>query len=421
MDNVSCVILGGGKGERLYPLTKERAKPAVPFGCSYRLIDIPLSNSIHAGIRNISILTQFNSDSLNNHIASAYWFDSFSKGYVKIIAAKQSYGSETGWYTGTADAIRKNFPSFRSQNPDYYMILSGDQLYRMDLKQFLKEHKESGAEISIAATTVTRNDASQLGILSVDEKGFISSFLEKPGPDRDISDMKLPNKTRGGDKDYLASMGIYIFNADILEKALSSGSEDFGKEIIPTAIGTYKVKGFVYDGYWEDIGTIRNFYEANLMLASNKPQFNMYDEMYPIYASKNYLPPSKVNSCTFQNSLTGQGSIITNAFISNSLIGIRTIIDSGASLENVYCMGADHYETEREKWENNERGIPNIGISSGTIIRNALVDKNARIGRGCRIGIDRKDRPDGNYENHSIRDGIIIINKAAVLRDGTEI
>lgn len=420
MDSVSCVILGGGKGERLYPLTKERAKPAVPFGCSYRLIDIPLSNSIHAGIRNISILTQFNSDSLNHHVASTYWFDSFSKGYVKIIAAKQSYGSKTGWYTGTADAIRKNLPSFKSQKPDYYMILSGDQLYRMDLKLFLKEHKESNADISIAATPVTRSDASQLGILSVDDKGFINSFLEKPGFEKDISDMKLAESYEGG-KDFLASMGIYIFNADTLEKVLESDCEDFGKEIIPAAIGTHKVKGFIYKGYWEDIGTIRSFYEANLMLATNKPQFNMYDEAYPIYASKHYLPPSKINSCTFQNSLAGQGSIITNAFVSNALIGIRTIIDSGASIENVYCMGADHYESEAEKNENREKNIPNIGISSGSIIRNAIVDKNARIGRGCRIGIDQKDRTDGEYDNYSIREGIIIINKNAVLPDGTKI
>ena len=420
MNNVSCVILGGGKGERLYPLTKERAKPAVPFGCTYRLIDIPLSNSIHAGIRNISILTQFNSDSLNNHIASTYWFDSFSRGYVKIIAAKQSYGSEAGWYTGTADAIRKNIFSFRNQRPEYYLILSGDQLYRMDLRQFLREHRESNADISIAATPVTRKDASQLGILCVGADGFIDCFMEKPGSEKDISEMKMPAPLKG-DKEYLASMGIYIFNADILEKLLESESQDFGKEIIPSAIDTHKVKGYIYDGYWEDIGTIRSFFEANLKLASNQPQFNMYDEMYPIYASKMYLPPSKINSCTFQNSLTGQGSIITNAFVSNSLIGIRTIIDSGASLENVYCMGADHYETESEKKENADKDVPNIGISSGTIIRNALVDKNARIGRGCRIGIDHKDRKDGDYNNYSIRDGIIIINKSAVLRDGTEI
>jgi glucose-1-phosphate adenylyltransferase len=420
MDNVSCVILGGGKGERLYPLTKERAKPAVPFGCSYRLVDIPLSNSIHAGIRNISILTQFNSDSLNNHIASTYKFDSFSKGFVKIIAAKQSYGAETGWYTGTADAIRKNISSLKNGKPDYYLILSGDQLYRMDLSKFLKEHKESNADISVASTPVTRNDAAELGILNVDSKGFINSFLEKPGYENDISEYKLP-ESYNGEKDYLASMGIYIFNADVLEKALETGSNDFGKEIIPDAIDNKKVKGFVYTGYWEDIGTIRSFYDANLKLASSQPQFNMYDEGHPIYAHKLYLPPSKINSCTFQNTLSGQGSIITNAFVSNSLIGIRTIIDCGASLENVYCMGADHYEIELEKCENREKKIPNIGISSGTIIRNALIDKNARIGSGCRIGIDENERPDGDFENYSIRDGIIIINKNAVLLDGTKI
>ncbi len=419
MYNVSCLILGGGKGERLYPLTKERAKPAVPFGCRYRLVDIPISNSIHAGIRNIHLLTQFNSDSLHNHIASTYNFDSFSKGFVRIIAAKQAY-SGTGWFTGTADAVRKNLPSFMLQKPDYFIILSGDQLYRMDLKKFLKEHIDSGAEVSIASTPVTRKDASQLGIMRLDSKGFIDSFMEKPGPDKDISEF-ISKTPFSENKDYLASMGIYIFNSDILQRTLESDHVDFGKGIIPEAIGNHKVKGFVYTGYWEDIGTIRSFYEANLKLASPCPQFNLYDELKPIYSNRMDLPPSKINSCTFQYSLAGAGSIITNAFISNTLIGIRTIIDSGASLENVYCMGADHYETEEDRKENISKDVPNIGIGSGSIIRNAIVDKNARIGRNCRIGIDHIERSDGDYDFYYIRDGLIIICKNAVLYDGTNI
>ena len=425
MSTVICVILGGGKGERLFPLTKARAKPAVPFGCRYRIVDIPLSNSIHAGIKEIFIVTQFNSDSLNNHVSSAYQFDAFSRGFVRIMAAKQSLDSYTGWFLGTADSVRKNFNSFLALNPDYIMILSGDQLYRMDLGQFFDEHVESKAEISIASTLVTRKAASSFGILSIDKDGFINSFKEKPGHDADISEFKVPaNKAiEGGDnkKEFLASMGIYIFNTETLKKCLDSDFSDFGKEIIPDALNKYKVKGFIYDGYWEDIGTIRSFYEANLNLASLYPYFNLYDELKPIYSRRAELPPSKINTCTFRNTLAGEGSIITDAFITNSLVGIRSIIDTGASLENVYCMGADRYETDEQKRENNTKGIPNIGIGAGSIIKDAIVDKNARIGRNCRIGIDSIERKDCDNDNYYIRDGLIIIGKNAIVNDGTTI
>ncbi|MDX9799820.1 MAG: glucose-1-phosphate adenylyltransferase [Spirochaetia bacterium] len=426
MDRIACVILGGGKGERLYPLTKDRAKPAVPFGCRYRLVDIPISNSIHAEIKEIFIVTQFNSDSLHTHISSTYHFDSFTRGFVRIMAAKQSFRAETGWFLGTADAVRKNLPSFLASNPEHFMILSGDQLYRMNLKKFLKEHVESKAEISIAATPVNRKTAGSLGILKLDEEGFIDSFIEKPGDEKDISEYKMPEKfiedsKKSDRKEYLASMGIYIFNTKTMLQSLDSEFSDFGKELIPDAINKYKVKGYVYKGYWEDIGTIRSFYEANLNLASISPYFNLYDEMKPIYGRRTDLPPSKINACTFRNALAGEGSIITDAFISNSLIGIRTIIDSGASLENVYCMGADFYETDEQRIENRSQGIPNIGIGAGTIIGNAIVDKNVRIGRNCRIGIDNIERKDGTYDNYHIRDGLIIINKNACLKDGTSI
>jgi len=426
MTRIACVILGGGRGERLFPLTKERAKPAVPFGCRYRLVDIPISNSIHAGIMEIFIVTQFNSDSLHNHISSTYQFDTFSKGFVRIMAAKQSFTSETGWFLGTADSVRKNLTSFLTTKPDYIMILSGDQLYRMDLRRFFKEHVESKAEISIAATPVSRGTADQLGILKLDKNGFIEHFLEKPGKDVDISELKMPDNfvdedNREARKEYLASMGIYIFNTETLIKCLDSQYSDFGKELIPEAINKYRVKGFIYRGYWEDIGTIRSFYEANLNLASTFPLFNLYDELKPIYSKRTDLPPSKINACTFRNALAGEGSIITDAFISNSLIGIRTIIDSGASLENVYCMGADFYETDDQRRENIEKGIPNIGIGAGTIIRNAIVDKNVRIGRNCRIGIDSNNRKDGDYNNYFIKEGLVIICKNACLSDGTSI
>ncbi|MCP5514672.1 MAG: glucose-1-phosphate adenylyltransferase [Spirochaetales bacterium] len=426
MDRIACVILGGGKGERLYPLTKDRAKPAVPFGCRYRLVDIPISNSIHAGIKEIFIVTQFNSDSLHNHISSTYQFDTFTRGFVRIMAAKQSFKSETGWFLGTADAVRKNLASFLVSNPEYFMILSGDQLYRMNLQKFFREHVESGAEVSIAATPVNRETAGALGILKLDDKGFIDTFTEKPGDEKDISEYKMPEKyivdsKKSERKEYLASMGIYIFNTKTLLKSLDSDFSDFGKELIPDALSKYKVKGYVYGGYWEDIGTIRSFYEANLNLASISPHFNLYDEMKPIYGRRTDLPPSKVNACTFRNALAGEGSIITDAFISNSLIGIRTIIDSGASLENVYCMGADFYETDEQRKVNRSQGIPNIGIGAGSIIGNAIVDKNVRIGRNCRIGIDNIERKDGTYDNYHIRDGLIIINKNACLKDGTSI
>ncbi|MCL2705825.1 MAG: glucose-1-phosphate adenylyltransferase [Spirochaetaceae bacterium] len=425
MSRIICVILGGGKGERLFPLTKARAKPAVPFGCRYRIVDIPLSNSIHAGIKQIFIVTQFNSDSLNNHVTSAYQFDAFSRGFVRIMAAKQSLDSFTGWFLGTADSVRKNFNSFLAHEPEYVMILSGDQLYRMDLGQFFDEHIESKAEISIASTLVTRKAASSFGILSIDRKGFINSFKEKPGPDADISEFKLTSDKSVGEgdnkKEYLASMGIYIFNVNTLKKCLDSDFSDFGKEIIPDALNRYRVKGYIYDGYWEDIGTIRSFYEANLNLASLYPYFNLYDELSPIYSRREELPPSKINTCTFRNTLAGEGSIITDAFITNSLIGIRTIIESGASLENVYCMGADRYETDPQKNENHEKGIPNIGIGAGSIIKNTIVDKDARIGRHCRIGVDDIERKDSDHNDYYVRDGIIIIGKNSTIADGSVI
>jgi len=425
MNRVICVILGGGKGERLFPLTKARAKPAVPFGCKYRIVDIPISNSIHAGIKQIFILTQFNSDSLNNHVSSAYRFDTFSRGFIRIMAAKQSFDSFTGWFLGTADAVRKNLNSFLLTEPDYIMILSGDQLYRMNLWQFFEEHIESKAEISIASTIVTRAAASSFGILSIDKDGIINNFKEKPADDEDISEFRVPPdkavEVNGDKKEYLASMGIYIFNTNTLKKCLDSSFSDFGKELIPDALNKYRVKGFIYDGYWEDIGTIRSFYEANLNLASSYPYFNFYDELRPIYSSNIELPPSKINTCTFRNTLTGEGSIITDAFISNSLVGTRTIIDSGASLEDVYCMGADYYETEEQKKENFSKDIPNIGIGAGSIIKSAIVDKNVRIGRSCRIGVDSIERKEGDYGNYYIREGLVVIGKDAIFPDGSVI
>lgn len=419
MTKVLSLILGGGKGTRLFPLTQERSKPAVPFGGKFRLVDIPISNCINSGFRQIFILTQFNSASLHTHINSTYKFDNFSKGFIEILAAEQTFEHDS-WYEGTADAVRKNFQHYNSFSPDYYMILSGDQLYKMDLEDFLKEHIESGADVSIASTPVTRDYANELGILKIDSKGRIETFVEKPGPDKDISDLKIPAaQSDGSDREYLASMGIYIFSTHAMKEGLDNDDSDFGKQIIPSMIKTRNVHAYTYKGYWEDIGKISDFFEATLNLASPFPQFNMYDEENPIYTKQRDLPPSKINSCTINNSLATEGSIITDSYINNSVIGIRTIIDEGATLDGVYCMGADRYETMSEKEENARMGIPNIGIGSGSIIKRAIIDKDVRIGSACRIGVDKKERKDGIYENYHVVDGIIVIPKKTIIPDGT--
>lgn len=425
MKNVLTIILGGGKGTRLFPLTADRAKPACPFGGKYRLVDIPISNSINSGFRRIYVLTQFNSASLHLHIGRTYNFDPFSRDFCEILAAEQTFHHE-GWYGGTADAVRKNLDHFRVQNPSHYIILSGDQLYRMDLKDFMQKHLDAGAKVSIAATPVNRDDADELGILRVDGKNHIEAFLEKPGPGKDIAEYRIPEKNQSDSdkregKEYLASMGIYIFDADVMEEMLNTGKKDFGKEIIPDAIGETDVLAYIYRGYWEDIGTIRSFYESNLDLGSPFPKFNLYDQANPLYTHRRDLPPTKLNSSTLKNSIASEGSILTDAYINRCLIGIRTIIESGATLEEVYTMGSDFYETEEQKTDNRKKGIPNYGIGEGTMIRGAIIDKNARIGKGCRIGIDSRERKDGDYEGYAIREGIIIILKGAVIPDGTAI
>ena len=344
---VVAIVLGGGRGTRLYPLTMDRSKPAVPFAGKYRLVDIPISNCINSNIRQIYVLTQFNSASLHNHIASTYNFDAFSGGFVEILAAEQTYTSET-WYQGTADAVRKNLKHFRDQQADYYVILSGDQLYRMDFNKMLQRHIESKAVLTIAGKPISRPEATGLGIMGCDEKGMITKFFEKPSPDADITDYIVPEATlkdqlgvkRTEKNEYIASMGIYIFNAQEMEQALNNDKTDFGKEIIPDIIKSKPVSSYLFDGYWEDIGTVKAFYEANLNLASDKPSFNFYDEDMPIYTHRRHLPATKANFCSLSNALASEGSIITNATIVNSIVGVRTFIEAGASLDGVYCMGA---------------------------------------------------------------------------------
>lgn len=420
---VIAIILGGGKGTRLYPLTKERSKPAVPFGGKYRIVDIPISNCINSGYRKIYLLTQFNSASLHHHITNTYHFDNFSGGFVEILAAEQTL-EHSGWFEGTADAVRKNMVHFRSANPTHYIILSGDQLYRMNLRDFMDSHIKSGADITIATTAVNRHDASGFGIMKIDTKNRITEFQEKPAADLDISDWKIPQNARGDlpeEKEYLASMGIYIFNAKTMEEALDNNFTDFGKEIIPRSIKSKKVNSYIFNGYWEDIGTIRSFYNATLALTDYNPEFNLYDIEEPIYTHMRNLPPSKVNGAVIENSLTSEGCVITKANLKRSVIGVRSVIESGSELTGVITMGSDFYETDTVKAENAANGKPNIGIGKNCKIANTIIDKNAAIGDNVQINVSGEHYEDGDHGIFYAADGIIVIRKGAVIPSGTVI
>jgi len=422
MGKVLSIILGGGKGTRLFPLTQSRSKPAVPFGGKHRIVDIPISNCINSGFQQIYVLTQFNSASLHLHIARTYRFDRFSNGFVEIMAAEQTF-EHSGWYKGTADAVRKNFVHFKPQRPTHYIILSGDQLYRMDLRKFLMRHEESGADITIACTPVNRRDASGFGIMQVNEQSVITAFMEKPGPDKNIDEWKIPQSSMvqgNPSKEYLASMGIYIFNAKAMEECLDNNMNDFGKEVIPSALDKYKVSAFVYNGYWEDIGTIRSFYEATLDLTEITPKFNFYDAEMPIYTHSRNLPASKINGAQLDRVTCSEGCIITHAFIKRSIIGIRSIIESDSILEGVICMGADYYESEEEKEADRTTGTPPIGIGSYCRIKKAIIDKNARIGRNVSIGMGEIPA-DGDYGFYHVVDGIYVVTKNAIVPDNTTI
>ncbi len=423
MAKVLSIILGGGKGTRLYPLTKYRSKPAVPFGGKHRIIDIPLSNCINSGFRNIYILTQFNSASLHIHISKAYAFDSFANGFVEILAAEQTF-DHSGWYEGTADSVRKNFLHFKHQKPTHYLILSGDQLYRMDLKSFLKFHEESGSDITVACTPVTREDASGFGIMKIDENSRITEFMEKPGTEKNIDDWQIPKNSlvhpSSEDKKYLASMGIYIFSAKAMYECLDSDATDFGKEVIPNSLKDYKVSAFPHDSYWADIGTIRSFYDAMLDLTNITPKFDFYDAESPIYTHNRHLPPSKLNFAELNRSTCSDGCVITNAKINHSVIGVRSIIESGSFLEDTICMGADFYQRQNEKDEDLKNGIPHIGVGNNCRIRRAIIDKNVRIGNNVSIGMGEIP-PDGDYGDYHVVDGIFVITKRAIIHDNTVI
>lgn len=412
--DVVSVILGGGAGTRLYPLTKVRAKPAVPIAGHYRLIDIPISNCIHSGINRIYVLTQFNSESLHRHISRTYVFDNFSRGSVRILAAEQT-PSSTSWYQGTADALRKQLYQLQSAKSRETLILSGDHLYRMDYSEFVAAHRAAGADITIAVHPVPAEDAPQFGILQADADSRIVRFVEKPTPD------KLAGlETFSGERPYIASMGIYVFRSQLLYDMLrqETGS-DFGKHLIPAAIEQgLKVYAYRFDGYWEDIGTIAAFYNANLALTSAHPPFDFFDAEWPIYTRPRYLPGSRIMDSDMQQVFIAPGCIVEQSTIRSSVIGLRSVLCPGSHLHRVVMMGADYFETDAEREENRRQGIPNVGVGEGAVIEGAILDKNVRIGRNVVIR-NHWGEPDSETKSYVIRDGIVVIPKDTVIPDGT--
>lgn len=425
-DNVVAVILGGGAGSRLFPLTQERSKPAVPLGGTYRLIDVPVSNCINSEITQIFVLTQYNSASLNRHISRTYRFSSFSTGFVEVLAAEQTKESED-WFQGTADAVRQMLPHLRDWKVDTLLILSGDHLYRMDYREFLKRHFETGADVTISVVPCRPDEAEGFGLLKTNDKGEIVEFKEKPKGDV-LEAMRVDTTAFGLDKDaaanrpYLASMGIYVFSYAKLVDLLQADNSwvDFGREIIPAAIEKYAVQAHLFNDYWEDIGTIRAFYEANLDLASPLPKFNFFDASAPIYTRSRYLPPSKLHDCDIDNSMVCEGCILNGVRVRNSIVGLRSRIDEGVDIEDSIVMGSDLFESMSEIGWNIANSRPHIGIGEKTKIRRAIIDKNVRIGKNVQLlnndNVQNYDAPDRTY---FIRDGIIIIPKNATIADET--
>ena len=420
-----AVVMGGGQGARLFPLTQERSKPAVPLAGKYRLVDIPISNCINSRLTQIYLLTQFNSASLHRHVSHSYKFDHFSRGFVEILAAEQTPNSDT-WYQGTADAVRKNLIHLLNNDFEHLLILSGDQLYRMDFRDIIAAHIEKEAELTVATIPVGRDLAKAFGIMHNDEDGRISRFVEKPGTPELLDSLRLSDAQvveqgleAGGDH-YLASMGIYVFKRATLVELLDNEMTDFGKHIIPRAIETHRVFSHVYQGYWEDIGTIRSFFEANLDMVSTVPKFDFFQMETPIYTRPRFMPASKINGAAIDQAVISDGCIIDRSRISQSLIGVRCLISPGCRVHRSVLMGSDFYETNASKDESDEKGIPRIGVGENTRIEQAIIDKNARIGANCVITPD--DKPEHfDGENYYIREGIVIIPKNAVIQDDTVI
>ena len=416
---VLSVIMGGGQGTRLFPLTSERSKPAVPLAGKYRLVDIPISNCINSDLKRIYLLTQFNSASLHRHISQSYKFDHFSAGFVEILAAEQTFNS-TSWYQGTADAVRKNLVHFRNTHFDYALILSGDQLYRMDFRKILEDHLEHGADLTIATLPVTGGEVSGLGILQANAEGRINRFVEKPKDPAVLESLRIPRSSYAGlgiernEELYLASMGIYVFNRRVLFELLNNNLADFGKHIIPGAIESHRVFSHVFQGYWEDIGTIRSFFEANLDCCAELPRFNFFDMTAPIFTRPRFLPASKINGGAIDHAVISDGCIVNRARVQQSVVGVRSILEEGCSLNRVVMMGSDFYDSASVIARNQEAGIPCLGVGRGTRIENTILDKNARVGEGCILS------PAGKPENmdhpqYFIRDGILIVPKNGVI------
>lgn len=417
--SIIAVILGGGAGTRLYPLTASRSKPAVPIAGKYRLVDIPISNCLNSGIAKMFVLTQYNSASLNRHIKNTYHFSAFSSAFVDILAAEQTPDSHA-WYQGTADAVRQNLRHIGTFPSDYVLILSGDQLYQMDFRQMLDRHIDTNSDITIATIPVNAKDASDFGILKQDENDRITSFTEKPksGLENWVSETSEEMQKSG--RHYLASMGIYLFNRNLLFELLNEEFKegtDFGKEIIPSSLNKYKVSSYQYEGYWTDIGNIASFFEANIGLTSDLPEFNLFDSAQSIYTRPRMLPPAKVSGTTMQKTVIAEGCLINASKIENSVVGIRSRVGLGTVIENCYIMGNDFYETIEEMKETLSKGLPYVGIGAGCYIKNALIDKNCRIGDEVKI-IGGDHLPNTDHPLYTVKDGIVVIKKGAVLPNG---
>ena len=415
--DVQAVVLGGGRGSRLYPLTKMRTKPAVPIGGRYRLIDISLSNCIHSGITRAFVLTQFLPASLHRHVHQTYRFDAFSGGSIEILPAEQTH-SGGDWYQGTADAVRRQLVRILSRSPKDVLVLSGDHLYRMDYGPFIALHRAQRADVTLAVLPVTAQDAPRYGILKTDERDRVVAFQEKP---QDAQDLDRLQSRPGHEHPYLASMGIYVFKIDALVSLLNDvGGDDFGRQILPAAIESMHVHAFPYEGYWEDIGTISAFYEANLALTRPDPPFDFYDPERPIFTRSRFLPSSRIDGCHIERTVVADGCRLYNAEVEECVIGLRSVVRPGTQLRQVVMMGADFYETVADKAENRLLARPHVGIGQNTRIERAILDKNARIGTGV-IVRSHAGEADRDEEQYVIRDGIVVVPKNAVIADGTVI
>lgn len=421
---IVCIIMGGGRGTRLVPLTKERCKPAVPLAGKYRLVDIPISNCLNSGYNQIYVLTQFNTASLHQHIQESYKFDPFGGGCVDILSAEQT-DRDDSWYQGTADAVRQNMNHFgKMGEDDLYIILSGDQLFRMDLADVVREHDASGSAVTITAKPLGLGEAEGLGLMRIDDSLEITEFVEKPTDPEVIRGLAVGESVTSkmkdpGDRDYcLASMGIYVFNASTLVEALDSDTTDFGKEIIPSLLGQVKMSSYVFDDYWEDIGTVRAFFDCNLRLTDALPPFNFFDEDSRIYSRARFLPASKLNSCRVNQAIVADGCIITDSTLNRCTIGVRSVVREGSTLENVVMMGADFYETEDELEQNVAEGRPTVGVGQNCQISGAIIDKNVRIGDN--VVLDPAGLPENCDPNEAIaiRDGVLVVCKGAIVPDG---